>query len=113
MKIIKNNIIPFKGFTAINIFGVLFVRKDIYIFEKTWKRIINHESIHTEQMKELLYIPFYLLYIIEFSVRLLMYFNLKKAYKNICFEREAYRNDSNPDYLKARKRYSFFRYILK
>ena len=28
MKIIYNNIIPFKGFKAMNLFGVLFVRKD-------------------------------------------------------------------------------------
>lgn len=26
MKIIRNNIIPFKGFKAINLFGILFVR---------------------------------------------------------------------------------------
>ena len=29
MKIIYNNVIPFKGYWAINLFGILFVRKDI------------------------------------------------------------------------------------
>lgn len=40
MIIIRNNIIPFKGFSAINLFGILFVRKDAVISEKT----INHEK---------------------------------------------------------------------
>ena len=28
MKIIYNNVIPFKGFTAINLFGILFARRE-------------------------------------------------------------------------------------
>ena len=48
MKIIYNKIIPFKGFLAINLFGFLFARK------KLTEVNINHEKIHTEQMKELL-----------------------------------------------------------
>ena len=56
MKIVRNNIIPFKGFLAINLFGILFVRGDSYISPQ----VINHEKIHTAQMRELLYIPFYL-----------------------------------------------------
>jgi hypothetical protein len=43
MKLIYNNIIPFKGFKAINLFGLCFVRKGMKMFEKD----INHESIHT------------------------------------------------------------------
>ena len=54
MKLIYNNIIPFKGFKAMNLFGLCFVRKGMKMSEKD----INHESIHTAQMKELLYIPF-------------------------------------------------------
>ena len=54
MKIIYNNIIPFKGFKAMNLFGMLFVRKDI---KTPMSDIdINHESIHSEQYKELLFI---------------------------------------------------------
>lgn len=45
MKIIYNNIIPFKGFAAINLFGVLFVRNDYKL--QVSDRMINHESIHT------------------------------------------------------------------
>lgn len=49
MKIIRNNIIPFKGFAAINLFGILFVRKDAVITEQT----LRHEEIHTAQMKRI------------------------------------------------------------
>jgi len=41
MKIIKNTLIPFKGYLAINLFGVLFVRKELY--SKLKLRDINHE----------------------------------------------------------------------
>ena len=44
MIIIRNNIIPFKGFTAMNLFGLLFVRKDVTLSEE----LINHEAIHSE-----------------------------------------------------------------
>lgn len=54
MKIIYNNFIPFKGFAAINLFGVLFVREGVKITEE----MINHKKIHTAQMKEMLYIFF-------------------------------------------------------
>lgn len=31
MKIVRNNIIPFKGYKAVNLFGILFVRGDSVI----------------------------------------------------------------------------------
>ena len=89
MKIIYNNFIPFKGFAAINLFGVLFVREGVKITEE----MINHEKIHTAQMKEMLYIFFYLWYVIEWVIRL---FKKGDAYRNISFEKEAYINE---DYL--------------
>lgn len=102
MKIVRNNIIPFPGFKAINIFGILFCRKNAKIDDKT----INHESIHTQQMKELLYILFYIIYGIEWIVRLFMKGN---AYKNISFEKEAYRYQNDCKYLNRRKHYGMWR----
>lgn len=104
MKIIINKIIPFNGFKAINIFGVLFVRERANIDVKT----INHEEIHTAQMKEMLYIFFYLWYIVEWIVRL---FYKGNAYKNISLEKEAYSNESDMFYLSNRKKYSWMKYI--
>ena len=105
MKIIINNIIPFKGFKCINLFGILFCRKQLNKID------INHETIHTKQMQELLYIFFYLWYIIEYLIRLIIYRNTKLAYKNISFEREAYQNQYNLDYLSNRKHYNWFNYL--
>lgn len=99
MKIIRNRVIPFKGFNAINLFGVLFARKDARI-DNT---VINHEKIHTAQMKELGYVFFYLLYILEWIVRLFLPGN---AYRQISFEKEAYDNEHNPDYLCSRPHFA-------
>ena len=110
MKIIKSTIIPFKGYLAINLFGYLFVRKELY--PKLTMRAINHESIHTAQMKELLYIPFYIIYIIEWIWRVLFTKDRfsHQAYRNISFEREAYENEDNLNYLEwVRKPFAMWR----
>ena len=111
MKIIYNNLIPFKGSIAINLFGVLFVRNE---YKKRFESggfttTLNHESIHTEQIKELGYIFFYIWYLIEWLLRL----PFGNAYYNISFEREAYANEKNIKYLQTRKHYSFLKYIIK
>lgn len=106
MKIIRQNILPPKGFLAINLFGLLFCKKDAKISDV----IVNHESIHTAQMKEMLYIPFYLWYVTEWLVKLLFKGN---AYRNISFEREAYDNQYNLNYLKERKHYSWIKRLFK
>ncbi|HEY9542968.1 MULTISPECIES: hypothetical protein [Bacteroidales] len=115
MKIIRNSLIPFKGFVAINLFGVVFVRKEVqppYNFSlREWDKVLNHELIHTKQMQELLFVTFYVWYLLEWLVRLVMYRDRHKAYRNISFEREAYANQCNWDYNKERKRYAFIRYI--
>lgn len=109
MRIVRNRFIPFKGFKAVNLCGILFVRKDAYISEKT----MNHESIHNAQIKELVYLLFYGLYLSEWLIRLIWCWNLKKAYRNISFEREAYTNESNWDYLKYRKHYVWIKDVFK
>ncbi|MFV0326895.1 MAG: hypothetical protein ACK5LF_21365 [Bacteroides xylanisolvens] len=96
-----------KGYT-INLFGVAFARPDREPLSGT---TINHESIHTAQGKELLWIFFYIWYGIEWVIRLIQYRNRKKAYRNISFEREAYSNDENTTYLTNRKLYSFLNYL--
>lgn len=106
MKIILNNIIPFKGFFAINLFGFVFARKDVYLrkSQKSIGRMKRHEAIHTAQMKELLYIGFYILYFLEWIVRLVQ--DYKNAYYNISFEVEAYTYEDYPGYLDERKHYA-------
>lgn len=112
MKIIYNKWIPFKGFLAMNLFGILFVRKKENGSNPILsKRTINHEMIHTAQIKELGYVFFYIAYLLSWLVRIIMY--PMAAYRYIVFEQEAYDNDSNLDYLKSRKAYSWIKYIGK
>ncbi len=104
MKIIRNNYIPFQGYKAINLFGILFVRGNARINDRT----IRHETIHSAQMKEMLYIFFYLWYVVEWVIRLFMEGN---AYRNISFENEAYTNEDNIIYLESRKRFAWIKYL--
>ena len=106
MKIIYNHIIPFKGFVALNLFGIIFARKE---HQPLKKRTLNHEAIHTAQQKELLYLGFYLWYGIEWFIKLFVYG--RGAYRNLSFEREAYRYDRTCVYLKKRKKYSWIKYL--
>ena len=63
--------------------------------------LINHEKIHLKQQLELLIIPFYIWYLISLH---------RKGYMNISFEKEAYANEADLDYLNKRKPYSFLKY---
>jgi hypothetical protein len=108
MKVIYNKLIPFKGFSAINLFGLVFARKEC---KPLMSSTINHEAVHTAQMKELWYIPFYLWYVAEWLVKLCFFG--KQAYYHVSFEREAYEKMHCAGYLKFRKHYSFLKHILK
>lgn len=102
MIIIKNSIIPFRGYKAMNFFGILFLRKPYSLSEID----INHEAIHTAQMKELAFIFFYVIYFFEWLVRL---FINKNAYRSISFEKEAYSHQNNFKYLNHRKHFAQWR----
>jgi hypothetical protein len=73
--------------------------------------VVNHERIHLRQQLELLIVPFYIIYGLEFVFRLIAYKNWKEAYQNISFEREAYKNEKDLDYLKTRPLFGFMRYF--
>jgi len=108
--IIVNKIIVPKGYAGITLFPFIFLSKEQH---KLNGQLINHEKIHLRQQIEMLIIPFYLWYGIEYAVRLIQYKDRYIAYKNISFEREAYSNQSNIDYLKNRRWYSFLKYTFR
>lgn len=92
-----------KWVVAITIYPWIFSR------EAMSEETLNHERIHLAQQKEMFVIPFFLLYIIEWVLRL----PFGNAYKNISFEREAYANENNHSYLNDRKKYSNINYITR
>lgn len=128
MKIIRNKYIPFPGFKAVNIFGVLFVRKSARIDNV----LIRHEKIHTSQMFEVtvvslilfllfMYVswwlpllsPFvyYVWYGVEWLIRFIRLRNAHEAYRNISFEKEAYSNQDVDYYLGKRKFFNFLNHL--
>lgn len=105
--IVKCRLIP-EGI-CVNLFGTFWARDTSWID----MYVVNHERIHTAQQKELLFIPFYIIYVLEWLFRLLQYRNKDKAYLNISFEREAYTNGHDLEYLSRRKNYAWLGYMIK
>lgn len=108
-KIIYNNVIPFPGYAAVNLFGVIFVRRG----SRVTRRLINHEAIHTAQMRETLFLGFYIWYLLEFLVKLLLCLDWDRAYRSVSFEREAYANDGDVTWPGVRDRWRWARYVFK
>lgn len=85
-------------FQAIAIFPFIFVREE----SKTSKVLLNHERIHLRQQLELLIVPSLIWYLIE---------GVFKDYRQISFEREAFANEKDLNYLKTRKWFAFVKYL--
>lgn len=97
-----------KGYLGITIFPFIFLK---YQYLRTNRIILNHERIHLRQQLEFLIVLFYLWYGIEFGIRLLYLRNWKKAYQSVSFEREAYANENDFNYLKTRTFFRNFNYL--
>ena len=128
MKVIYNKLIPPKGFYAITVIKWIFVRDEYKHLDgsSVYNKMINHESIHEQQIldftpkifpKWLRYtigsICFYLLYGLEWLFKLIPCFITKKsAYRSLCAEQEAYKNERNFDYIKNRSKLSWLKKIF-
>lgn len=73
--------------------------------------LINHEQIHLQQQLELLVLPFYLLYLLNYCINLIKYRNHYQAYFNISFEKEAYHFEKDLNYLSKRQWYSWIKFL--
>lgn len=107
MKIIRNKYIPLRGWSAVNLFGVLFAREEAEVTERT----LRHEYIHTLQMRETGYVGFYLWYAVEGLAKCLRHG--KKGYYRIGFEQEAYLYDryGSADYKANRRPFAWTEYV--
>ncbi|QHS54877.1 hypothetical protein GWR56_04680 [Mucilaginibacter sp. 14171R-50] len=99
---------PFLKVSGMALFPVILVNNKELLNDAV---VINHERIHLKQQAELLVIPFYLLYLINYLVNLMIYHNHNVAYLNIIFEREAYANEADTHYIRYRRWYSWCRYF--
>ena len=100
--------IPFLPAAGMALFPFILVKTKNLKLNKT---VINHENIHLRQQLELLLIPFYVLYFLNYVLNLLYYTHHDKAYRNIVFEREAYTNERDLSYLKQRRFCSWIRFF--
>lgn len=105
--IVSKYLIP-KGYRGLTLFPFVIIRD---FLDKENKVLLNHERIHIRQQLELLILPFFVLYFLEYLIRLIQFKDRNKAYRNISFEREAYDNERNLDYLKTRPFWKFRNYI--
>lgn len=93
---------------AITIFPFIFLRNQRFRQDAI---LLNHERIHLRQALELLIVPFYTWYVLEFLFHWIRLRSFHRAYLAISFEREAYQNDHNLAYLKTRRFWAFRKYL--
>lgn len=104
--IVTKYLIP-KGYRGLTVFPFVFLKHHL---DKGNEVFINHERIHLRQQLELLIIPFFIWYFSEYILRLIQYKDRDLAYRNISFEREAYANEKDLNYLKKRFFWNFLKY---
>ncbi len=99
----------YKNYVGLSLWPFIFLKNDAL---KNDAVLVNHEKIHLKQQQELLILPFYVLYILEWLLRSLFYLDSYKAYQNISFEREAYQNERNLNYPSERRTFGFLKYLF-
>ncbi|NCD69410.1 hypothetical protein GSY63_08590 [Mucilaginibacter sp. R11] len=99
---------PFLKVAGIALFPFILVSNKQLLEDEV---LMRHETIHLKQEAELLVIPFYLLYALSYCINFVRYRNHSRAYEMIWFEREAYANEYNTDYLYKRKLYAWINYV--
>ena len=99
-----------KKINGITLFPFIFLKKPEFKYDKI---LINHEKIHLRQQLELLIIFFYIWYVVEYYIHFFKCKNAYMAYRAISFEKEAYDNEHNLDYLQKRKLWGFWKYLKK
>ena len=106
--VVKNSRIPtwlswFINIRAITLFPFIFIK------DEGDEVLIRHETIHIKQQLELLIVGFYVWYAIDYLIKLIKTRKPKWAYRNIIFEKEAYDNQNDRDYLSKRTLWRFLR----
>lgn len=106
--IVSKYLIP-KGYRGMTVFPFVILREKMGLEIPV---LLNHEKIHLRQQLELLVLPFFIWYVLEYLFRLIQYRDRNLAYRNICFEREAYENEKDLDYLQQRPFWRYLKYLF-
>jgi hypothetical protein len=108
--IVKNSKIPKLSSLVIDVYAIT-IWPFVFIRDEGDPVTINHEKIHLRQQIEMLLLGFYVLYSVFWLLGKIKGFTNSKAYYTIPFEKEAYENQHNFDYIENRKIYSWLRYL--
>ena len=123
-KVFANKFIPFKGYIAMAFFNMIFWREEYEYYLTDGRRksyvekVINHEGIHTCQMRDFCkWLPFggiifYIAYVLEWILRLFIN-GPKNAYSMISFEQEAKLNEKNMEYQSQRGKFDNYKKFWK
>lgn len=95
---------------AVALFPFIIVR-DQKILEN--REYINHETIHIRQYIETLIVGLIVISLLQYFYALLILRKSRtQAYYYMSHEQEAHQNDENLDYLKTRRWFSYYKYLL-
>ncbi|RFZ82738.1 hypothetical protein DYU05_11230 [Mucilaginibacter terrenus] len=101
-------VVPFLNVAGMALFPFILVYNKAALEDKV---LINHERIHLQQQLELLVLPFYALYLLNYLYNYIRFRNHHKAYMAISFEREAYHHEREMGYLVNRRWYTWLRFL--
>jgi hypothetical protein len=87
----NSNVPKIFGFTGITLYPYIFIT--VSKKESNKRNILKHEWIHIEQVRREGFFKFYLIYLYEFFTNLFRYKRIYKAYRNISYENDAYKNE--------------------
>ncbi len=109
--IIKSNFVPtlfslFMSVIAVTLWPFIFVKKE-YVNDVV---LINHETIHFYQYRELWIVGMYIIYMYDWFHGLIKYRDPTKAYFRIRFEQEAHRWQENLLYPECRRPFAWREY---
>lgn len=107
IRIVSKYLVP-KGYKGLTVFPFVFLKQHEHGLDVV---LLNHEKIHLRQQRELLVLPFFVWYGLEFLWHFLRQRDVKRAYYSISFEREAYANEKDLHYLKQRPFWKFLKYF--
>jgi hypothetical protein len=105
--IVSKYLVP-KGYRGLTVFPFVFLKQRESVVDAV---LLNHEKIHLRQQLELLLLPFFVWYGLEFLWNFSKEQDAKRAYRAISFEREAYANEKDLHYLKQRSFWKFLKYF--
>lgn len=74
---------------SITLYPFVLLHVDLETAKRT--RLLHHELVHVDQIRELGFLRFYFSYLVEFARHYWRLRSWKRAYLSISFERDAYR----------------------